>query len=159
MNIALIKAHRFIALLMIGTTLLALASLVVPGAAEDTIMNVLSGIVATASIPLCLERLSLRPSRQAGAIWATIAILLSIVAFHEFTEYATPAMEQFDDAGDLVLLGGSLAIALLLSRFDPAPRLAVTVFRIAFATQCLATTLDCFDRVLVAQYSIDSGLL
>jgi hypothetical protein len=154
----LIRAHRFIALLMIGTMLLAIAALMIPGAADDTVMNVLSGILAAAGIPLCLERLSLQPSRQAGAIWATIAILLGIVAFHEFTEYATPET-QLDDIGTLVLLGGSLAIAFLLSRFDPAPRLAVTVFRLAFATQCLATTLDISDRVLVTQFSIDSGSL
>ena len=158
-RMTVLKAHRSVAALLIGTTLCAIYVLLSPNAADDTFMNVLSGILAIAFIPLCLERLALRPSRQARAIWATIAVLLTIVAFQEFARFVAPSVRQFDDLGELVLLVGSLAIAVLLARFDPAPRLATMILCIGFAVQCIATMLDCLDRALVARFAVDSDLL
>jgi hypothetical protein len=158
-RMTVLKAHRSVAALLIGTTLCAIYVLLSPNAADDTFMNVLSGILAIAFIPLCLERLALRPSRQARAIWATIAVLLTIVAFQEFARLVAPSVRQFDDLGELVLLVGSLAIAVLLARFDPVPRLATMILCIGFAVQCLATMLDCLDRALVARFAVDSDLL
>ncbi len=157
-RLTVLKAHRYAAALLIGTMLSAIYVLL-SNPADDTFLNVLSGILAVAFIPLCLERLALQPSRQAGALWATIAILLAIVAFQEFARFVAPSVSQFDGTGALVLLVGSLVIALLLARFDPVPRVATMILCIAFAVQSLSTVLDCLDRALVARFAVDSELL
>ena len=140
MRVAVIKAHPFTAALLIGMTLGALYGLL---AAGDAVIDILAGILALAFIPLGLERLALKPSRPACAVWAAILVLQILVAFGKFARESAILIPAFGATGVLVLVVGCLWIAL--TRFDPMPRPAKPVFGIAFGLQCLAAVLEVLD--------------
>src|SRR5262249_41158439 len=130
-----------------------------PGAGDNLIMNVLSGIMAAACAVSCVTRLALQPTREATRIWVVLSALLAILAVHESLEVAGGTAAQLNDIVSIVILTGSILVAVLLRRFDTVPRLAANVFRFGFVFQLSSTTAATVDKLLTSRFGIDSGTL
>lgn len=156
---SILRAHSLHLAFLVGTTLAALYIVFSPSPADNPFMNVLSGLLAAACAVCCVERLALKPSREATRVWIVTLILLTLLAFHEIIQETSGTGAQFDALDDLCLLGGGLLIASLLARFDPVPRLAANVFRAGFVVQLGSALVDCLDKFLTVRFAIDSASL
>lgn len=130
-----VDSHRPVLIFLGGTTLIALGTLLAPGATR--VLDILTGIVAAGTAFMACTRLALdTPNAAARRAWQMTLALFGLVCVSQLAAaFGMATHLAGDSVGSGLLLAGALVLLWLVARFDPAPADTRRVLWAAFAVQ------------------------